>query len=514
MKEEIASIEGHGTWVLTPFSLQKVLGGRWIFTRKMGEAGEVERYKARWVVKGFMQRPGLEFTDVYAPVTSKATLRLLLATACARRMFMYQCDIKTAFLEGTLDPVLELYSVQPDGFEVTGPGKSRMICRLVKSLYGLKQAPRVWSDTVRKVLVKNGFRPSRFDPALYIKKVNDKWCYVLTYVDDFLILVQDRRYYDEIIAAMVAARWEVKQLGLPKQFLSLDMQVTLDEEGRCLQIILSQHNAIADLVERFPFTKKKQNTFIPMTGGDIVGDAVHSPLLPNNKAYISLAGSLIYLSTCTRPDISFAVSTLSRFSAAPSAAHWEASKRVLLYLKANKNLGLCYKYDPTQEFKLEIYSDASFGECKLSRRSQSGVAVLAGGSLVSWISKRQITPAISTGEAEYQALGAAARETLWLKHLRDDLGLPFLPVTIQCDSEGALSWCKDWKIVNMAKHIDVIHHYVKCLVEDGRLCVTYVNTHDNLADPFTKALAAGPFWLHLKRHGMVVFKLASSTPVP
>eukprot|EP00798_Chlamydomonas_sp_ICE-L_P007043 gene7043-biopygen16852 len=505
MKEELASLDAHHTWLLTPRTNQKVLDTMWIFTKKLGTNGEVVRYKARYVVKGFMQRPGLEYSDVYAPVTSKTTLRVLLAAVAARNMHIKQVDIKNAFLLGELEPELELFCSQPEGFEVKGEGGVKLICKLVKSLYGLKQAPRIWAKTVRELLVKFGFRPSRFDPALYIwQDPAGLWHYVLTYVDDFLICVHHLSLYRALLKAMEDAGWTYKELGTPEQFLSLDMQVTVDDKERCTQIILSQHSAITDLCKRFDFTTAKETYSTPMVSGDFTSDAVKSKLLPNNKLYISLIGSFIYLSTCTRPDIAFAVSTLSRFSANPTEAHWKAAKRLLIYLRDHRYLGICYKSGAGSE--LTVFSDSSFGECKLSRRSQTGVAILSAGSLISWSSKRQITPAVSTGKAEYQALATTAREVIWLKYLRADMGFPSSVVTIQCDSTGAISWTGDWNLEPKAKHIDVIHHYIQCLVDDGRVKVVYVNTKENKADPFTKGLAPGPFWDHVKMHGMVTYK--------
>eukprot|EP00798_Chlamydomonas_sp_ICE-L_P016835 gene16835-biopygen25752 len=511
-KDEMASIAAHGTWILTPASRvkRKILPNMWIFTIKNGLDGQPERHKARVVIKGFHQRPGLEFDAVYAPVTSKATFRILLATAVHRKMFCRQLDIKTAFLNGLLDEDLELYCHQPAGFVELDSDRVPFVCRLVKSLYGLKQAPRMWCREVRKVLVKEGYRSSRADPALFVKQELDgSWSYVLTYVDDFWICIDDLVLYDRLLAAMRRAGWEVKELTCA-QFLSLDMQLTLDAEGRTTQIILSQHNAITALVERFNQCKAHEgNATIPMLAGAWTGDAVNSALLPNNKLYISLVGSLIYLSTCPRPDIAYAVSCLSRFSAVPTRAHWKAAKRLLLYLKLHKDWGLCYSHTPV--FDLTVFSDASFGEDKVTRRSQTGISILVGGTLVHWISKRQITPAVSTAESEYQALSNAAREVQWIKQLRNDLGLPCTLVTIQCDRQGALSWTGDWKLEPKAKHIDIIHHYIKCLVEDKRLAVTYVNTKDNKADPFTKPLTPALFWEFMKLHGMVSLAKAQAT---
>jgi hypothetical protein len=86
------------------------------------------------------------------------------------------------------------------------------------------------------------------------------------------------------------------------------------------------------------------------------------------------------------------------------------------------------------------------------------------------------------------------------------MGFPSSVVTIQCDSTGAISWTGDWKLEPKAKHIDVIHHYIQCLVDDGRVKVVYVNTKENKADPFTKGVAPGPFWDHVKMRGMVTYK--------
>ena len=167
MEEEMASLRGHATWYLTPrLPGMKVLPVRWVYTTKLDAMGEVERYKARLVAKGFMQRPGLEFTEVFAPVTSKATLRMLLATVVTQKKFIRQLDVKTAFLNGKLDPDLNVYMAQPEGFEEPGD----LVCKLVRSLYGLKQAPRMWSQELARVLNAAGFRASTVDPALFFRK--------------------------------------------------------------------------------------------------------------------------------------------------------------------------------------------------------------------------------------------------------------------------------------------------------------------------------------------------------
>jgi hypothetical protein len=500
MKDEMASLHAHGTWALTPLPhKQKILSGRWLFVRKVGVDGSI-RFKARFVVRGFLQRPGLDFHDVYAPVSSKAGLRVLLAAITHRKMFVRQLDIKTAFLNAKLEPGLDLYCHQPDGFKVLGPHGVPLVCKLLKSLYGLKQAPRAWNRDVKRVLIAHGFTMCKAEPALYFRKDSDGgWSYVLTYVDDFICAFSELDRYVLLIQAMEEAGWEVKEMGVPVQFLSLDMACTLDSEGRCVQINLSQHTYIVDLVEQFGLTSAAPPKFAAPMSKSTVSDEPGVPL-PSNSQYLSLVGALLYLATCTRPDISFAVSYLSRFSAQPTVSLWNAAKRLLLYLRTHSHLGLTYTHSP--EFSFTVFSDSSFADDGSDRRSQTGFAVLAGGCIVNWMSKRQPTVAISSSEAEYQALSQAAREVQWLKKLRVDLGLPCDLVTIQGDNLGSLSWAKDWQLLPRSKHIDVIHHYIKELVEDGSLAVAYVNTVDNCADPFTKPLDPAVFWRFIRMFGM------------
>eukprot|EP00798_Chlamydomonas_sp_ICE-L_P003675 gene3675-biopygen21416 len=387
-----------------------------------------------------------------------STLRTLLAGMVHNKMFARQLDIKTAFLNGVLEE--ELYMEQPHGFVVPGG----WVCKLIKSLYGLKQSPR-------------------------------KWC-------------------EEIVAIMRKAKWTVTEMGVPKVFLSIDCDLTLDSAGRCVSLVISQHNQIFGMLERYPIAlgdETKQSPHVPMISGAVTKHAAGSPALPNNLIYASLIGSLIYLSTCTRPDIAYSVSALSRFTSKPTQAHWRAAQRVLVYLRKYPNLGI--RYSHSSDFAVHAYSDASFGDDPEGRRSQTGMAILASGGVLHWASKRQITHAVSTGEAEYQALAATARDVQWFKHyLRVDLGLPCSLVTIQCDSTVANSWCAEVALVPRAKHIDIMHHYVRDLGMSGRIGIAKVDTTLQLADAFTKALEAEQFWFLNGLLGMVDCKRGAIPP--
>jgi hypothetical protein len=509
MRDEMESLHAHGTWLLVECPNGVIpIQSRWCFALKQGINGQKPRFKARVVAKGFTQRAGIDYDLTFAPVTSKSTLRTLLAGMVHNKMFARQLDIKTAFLNGVLEE--ELYMVQPKGFEVAGG----LVCKLLKSLYGLKQSPRQWSEEVRRVLRLEGFTPSHADPALFIRLEPDgTLSWVLTYVDDFWVAVLCLLLYAQIVAIMRSEGWTVTEMGVPKVFLSIDCDLTLDSEGRCVSIVISQFNQIAGMLAKYPIpdAMRKHSSQVPMISGAVTKHAEGSQLLPNNVMYASLVGALIYLSTSTRPDIAFAVSALSRFSSKPTQAHWKAAQRVLVYLRQFPNLGIRYSHGGS--FDVAAYSDASFAEDPASRRSQTGLAIMASGGVVHWGSKRQVTPAVSTGESEYQALGAAARDVQWFKHLRADLGLPCSLISIKCDSTVANSWSAEVALIPRAKHIDIIHHYVRDLAMARRINIEYVHTSMQIADTLTKALNPEQFWFFNGLMGMVNCTREGELPV-
>jgi hypothetical protein len=235
--------------------------------------------------------------------------------------------------------------------------------------------------------------------------------------------------------------------------------------------------------------------------------AESSPPLPANNQYASVIGMLLYLAVCTRPDIAYAVSTLSRYTAAPLQADLNAVTRVLGYLKKTRNLGLCFSRaadcDPSSPLPVVAYSDASYAEDRASRRSQTGTAIQICGGLVMWNSKRQITTAVSSAEAEYQALASAVKEAMWIKCLLVDMGLYTAPFPVMVDNTSTISWAQEFRVVSRAKHIDVIHHYVQEVFADKRLLIAYVPSCDQLADLLTKALGRTLLDSVIPRIGMV-----------
>eukprot|EP00951_Prasinocladus_malaysianus_P026715 scaffold237829_cov15-Prasinocladus_malaysianus.AAC.1 len=173
MDEEMKALLENDTWTLEelPRGAQPV-PVKWVFKIKRDAHGNIERYKARLVAKGFRQREGIDYNEVYAPVSKHTTLRTLLATVASQDLELHQLDVRTAFLNGVLEE--DIWMVQPPGYE---HGNANIACHLKKSLYGLKQAPRAWYTTLRSSLEELGLYASDADAGLFIYKSGEATSY-------------------------------------------------------------------------------------------------------------------------------------------------------------------------------------------------------------------------------------------------------------------------------------------------------------------------------------------------
>ena len=201
--------------------------------------------------------------------------------------------------------------------------------------------------------------------------------------------------------------------------------------------------------------------------------------------YHEAVGSLMYASLGTRPDISFAVQTVSRFSTKPELIHWDAVKWIFRYLKGTKDLWLSYGH---AKIDLAGYADAD-GSMAEDRHAISGYAFIGHGGAVSWSAKRQEIVSLSTTESEYVAVTHAAKEALWLRSLIEQLfGTTLSPTTLFSDNQSAIALSKDHQYHARTKHIDIRFHFIRWIIEQGSIRLIYCPTDDMIADTLTKAL--------------------------
>ena len=164
MQEEIDSINENDTWILTSLPPdRKALRGKWVYKIKRGPAGEILRYKARWVVRGFEQREGIDYNETFASVVKPMSYKAIFAIAAANDWEIHQIDIKIAFLYRRVDE--EIYVEQLTGLD---DGSTR-VCKLKKALYGLKQSSRIWYETITTFFKSHEFVPVNADLSVFVK---------------------------------------------------------------------------------------------------------------------------------------------------------------------------------------------------------------------------------------------------------------------------------------------------------------------------------------------------------
>lgn len=135
------------------------------------------------MAKGYMQEYGVDYDEVYAPVTRMETVRLLLALSAKNKWEVHHLDVKTAFLNGDIKE--DVYVAQPEGFEKAGKG--HLVYKLKKALYGLRQAPRAWYAKLSSCLEELGFERCPHEPAVYTRRTNEGSLIIAVYVDDLLV---------------------------------------------------------------------------------------------------------------------------------------------------------------------------------------------------------------------------------------------------------------------------------------------------------------------------------------
>ncbi|GIL49048.1 hypothetical protein Vafri_5519 [Volvox africanus] len=490
MDEEITAQLTNGTWELAkPPPGARILPCRWVYKIKRAEDGGIERFNARLVAKGYEQRAGIDYGEVFAPTSRFASLRTLLAVAAAKGMQIHQLDVSTAFLNGELEE--ELWMEQPPGYESADPEQA---CRLLRSIYGLKQAPHCWYVKLVTELDKLGFKPSKSDPALFIKRDEKEIVYLLIHVDDFLTTSSDEELIKKVKAA-IREVFKIRDLGEAKVFLGMEISRGVNGEVK-----LSQQRYIEALLQRHQLVDAKPRTTPLPPGSRVLPAEDGDTELADSTKYRALIGELNYLATSTRPDIAQAMSVLARFMEKPSKAHMGLALGVLRYLAGTKDIGLCF--GGGRELTMAGYSDSDWAGDPATRRSTTGYVFTLGGAAISWNSQLQRTVAASSVEAEYQATSAAVREALWLRKLAGELGLGSDAIEIRTDSQGAMSLGNNPITSARSKHIDVQHHLVRERVSRREVALSYCSTEDMVADVLTKALGEIKFKKCIKAMGL------------
>ncbi|CAI7886610.1 unnamed protein product, partial [Closterium sp. NIES-53] len=456
---EMASWKSTGTYVdEVPPSRANIVSGMWIFRVKR-PPGSPPVFKARYVARGFSQREGVDFFLTFSPTLKMTTLR------------------------GSLHE--EIWLRRPPGFTGSFPPGTQWSLR--RPVYGLRQAPREWHDTMRTTLAALGFAPSTADPSLFLRTDTSlPPFYVLVYVDDLVFATADTEAL-ALVKSELQNRHTCTDLGELRSYLGL--QITQDRARRT--ITLTQSHMVQQVLQRFGFTWSSAQATPLATCHSLSAPPSDESVEPSGL-YSELVGCLMYLMTCTRPDLAYPLGLLARY-VAPGRhrkVHMDAAKRVLRYLCSTSGMGLVL--GGQGDVVLTGHSDASWVDDQTTQRSSQGYTFSLGSGSVSWRSTRSSSVLGSSGEAEIYATAMAAQELRWLTYLLTDLGeRPRSPLVLYVDNKAAIALCQEHRMDHRTKHIALRYFLARELLQRGQLRLTYVATGANTADIFTKALPPG-----------------------
>jgi len=521
IQKELKSLIDNETWELVPRPKgRKVVKSKWVLTVKLTVNGDIERYKARFVAKGFSQVLGLDFHETYAPVVSTVTLRIVLAMMAAKGWSMTQLDVETAFLNSDIDE--EIYVEQPEGCDDPDHPRKDFVLKMLKALYGLRQSPYLWNKLITEVLISKPLslkQNTSIDECLFVARGEDgRVAIICLYVDDLVITGDWTEKIDQIKSTLYN---KFKMRDVSDKGMLLGMAYEYNREKRTIKV--HQAPFVKKVVERFqdvfPGGLKPSDTPASTNTYQEVFKAMESGKDPKlNFPYREVIGSLLYLVVMTRPDLANIVRFLSRFVTCYTEIHVKCLARVVGYVMHNPMIGLKYSSLAPNTGKLHAYSDASFNDDPGTARSTNATVVMLNGSAVAWKSTMMNFVVMSSTHSEYGAMSEAVFSAL---HCRDVLNFAMGQketgtVEVRSKQENAVTSIKDacvdergvrLNVDNMAaihiathelhskrsKHINLRFMNVRDAVLRNDIDVKWVSTTNQLADLLTKCLAVDQF---------------------
>lgn len=289
----------------------------------------------------------------------------MLAIAAYYDYEIWQMDVKTAFLNGSLEE--DVYMTQPEGFG--NPKDAGKVCKLRRSIYGLKQASRRCNIQFDEIVKGFGFIQNVDEPCVYKKFSGSHVAFLVLYVDDMLIIGNDIPSI-QAVKTWLGQSFSMKDLGEATYILGI--RIYRDRSRRLIG--LSQSTYIDKILHRFGMQDAKRG-YVPVSHGITISKE-NGPKSLDDKdrmskiPHASAIGSIMYAMICTRPDVSYALSMTSRYQSNPGEGHWTAVKNILKYLKRTKDSFLVYGRE--EKLTVKGYTDASFQTDRDDSVSQSG----------------------------------------------------------------------------------------------------------------------------------------------
>ena len=453
----------------------KIHKGKWVGKLKLTSQGLPDRYRMRWVIKGFTQRFTESFHEVNSATLNMNTVRVFIAFATSTGMILFLDDCKAAYLNATLDSDA-IYTEQPEGYVERDPETGEpYVWKLRCSVYGTRQAGRQWMRCLSDALFKLGFKRFANDPCAFYRCSGKRVIIVICYVDDLLSMSTDVEMHQEFLDD-IRQHFEVTSGDLTK---FLGCTVTQDATTIKLDARLIISKMLSDMgLENIKGTKQ-----IPIPTGYKPDDTL-PPATEDQFHFRKFMGYISYLASTVRPDLSSVLTVLGGRAHRFNDKDIAVCKYLARYLKATIDYGLVYHAHEKLLNKLIAFSDASHGP----ERSYRGDVVMLNGAAVSWSSRKIQHVCTSTGEAEVEALYNVTKQIANLRNLVKEFGFSQdeLSTPVFCDSQVAISTCLTDKSSQKSKTYIIKVNYLKEQLKSGIIHLKYCATEHMIADILTK----------------------------
>jgi hypothetical protein len=397
----------------------KVIDTKYVYRIKTDEHGRITQWKARIVARGDQQRwvrlngsdDDTDPDSYYSPTAQIEVIRAVLQIAQLRKMKVNLADVRNAYLKAKL--VKRVYLRVPHGFTVPeGLDPATTVLRLNKSIYGLRESALLWNEELDGWLTGLGFKRLQIDPCVY--RHPKTGAIVGVHVDDLIIATHTDDDYDDIIKAL-RKKTDLVETRNPRKVLGMEVRID-NHKG---ETVISSKQRIIDLAAHYNLTGARPVS-TPLDPGEQLHVATPDEVKNARQfPYREIVGSLSYIAATTRPDVSQAVSLLSRYSNAWATRHWNAAKRVVRYLYGTADRGLTFRRDVVR--RIVAYADASHTSGDSSRSTSGymvGMATEDGMfTPLLWKSKLQNFTAQSTAEAEVESIAACIVQTDVIEHV-------------------------------------------------------------------------------------------------
>ena len=478
--------------------------------------------------------------NTYAACVEQPAARIFYSIAAQNNLRVYGADCSNAFAEAPppTEPLYMKIDKQFRDWWTTHKHRDKLpekdlFVKVQHAIQGHPEAPRLWQIFIDGILIdKMGFRNTTHEKCLYVKCINGENVYLLRQVDDVAIASKTKQTAEAVISEIGSyMKSPIKHEGLTELFNGVDVQQTRDfikvHSDTYLQRVVKRHGHwMRDIpVSNEPHTMTSTSDYARLLEADESATIDEIVALEEEFQfkYRSATGELIFALVTTRPDISFPVIKLCQYNGCPGRSHFEAVKKLLIYLRDTSTDGIYFwRKEPNMDLpavpapllRSETYTrtpfpdnnsplipfgvaDSDWASDTTHRKSVSGMGIIFGGAVVAYKSRYQKTIADSSTEAEFYALVELGKMLLYLRSVLDDLGIPqdFASVIYE-DNKGVIDIVNSGKPTKRARHVDTKQFCMLDWVETDLLEVVKVSTHDNPSDTFTKALPKILFHRH------------------